>query len=271
MATLRLACQNEGALNSDRLAKAIEIVRTAGDGTLLHFQQDAAVDLKGDDSPVTIADQNGERLMRELLNEQFPGESVLGEEEGLTGSGDDRWVLDPIDGTKSFISGVPLYATLLSYECGGQPILGVVYLPALGEMFYAERGNGAYCNGNQLQVSQQTELKRVVMSTGSPTSLEKHNRLDGVMSIARQVMACRTWSDAYGHMLFASGRIQMMLDPVVSRWDISAVIPIVEEAGGIAMNFDGTSPLNDPSQSSELELVSVTPGLEELVTRTFQS
>lgn len=246
-------------------------MRTAGDGTLLHFQQNAAVDLKGDDSPVTIADQNAERLMRQLLSEQFPGESVLGEEEGLTGSGDDRWVLDPIDGTKSFISGVPLYATLLSYEQAGQPILGVVYLPALGEMFWAERGGGAFCNGKQIQVSNETELKRVVMSTGSPTSLEKYNRLEGAMSIARQVMACRTWSDAYGHMLLASGRIQMMLDPVVSRWDISAVIPIVEEAGGVAMKFDGDKPLHDPAQSADLELVSVTPGLKDLVTRTFQS
>ncbi|QYK52929.1 MAG: hypothetical protein KF824_11795 [Fimbriimonadaceae bacterium] len=246
-------------------------MRTAGDGTLLHFQQNATVDLKGDDSPVTVADQNAERLMRQLLSEQFPGESVLGEEEGLTGSGDDRWVLDPIDGTKSFISGVPLYATLLSYEQDGQPILGVVYLPALGEMFWAERGGGAFCNGIQIQVSNETDLKRVVMSTGSPTSLEKYGRLEGAMSIARQVMACRTWSDAYGHILLASGRIQMMLDPVVSRWDISAVIPIVEEAGGVAMKFNGGKPLNDPAQSGDLELVSVTPGLKDLVTRTFQS
>lgn len=246
-------------------------MRIAGDGTLLHFQQDAAVDLKGDDSPVTIADQTAERLMRELLSEQFPGESVLGEEEGVTGSGNDRWVLDPIDGTKSFISGVPLYSTLLSYEIAGQPVLGVVYFPALGEMFWAERGQGAFCNGSPIRVSTETNLKRVVMSTGSPTSLDKYGRLEGVMTIAHQVMASRTWSDAYGHMLVASGRIQMMLDPVVSRWDISAVIPIVEEAGGIAMKFDGANPLNDPSQSSELELVSVTPGLKDLVTRTFQS
>lgn len=246
-----------------RLAKAIEIAVEAGRGTLLHFQRGLDVELKGDESPVTVADKEAEALVRRKIAEMFPGEEILGEEEGQTGTGDTRWVVDPIDGTKSFVSGVPLYSTLLAYEVEGRPVLGVVYFPALDEVFYAERGSGAFLNGRQIAVREGGDLNRSVVCSGSMQSLKKYGRLEGMMGFSEPMMAHRTWGDAYGHMLVASGRVQAMVDPVVSRWDVSAVIPIVEEAGGIAMRFDGGDVLDGSRPDGELELLSLTPGLRD--------
>ena len=122
-----------------RLRFALDAVRKAGQSTLEHFQSGLAVEYKSDASPVTVADKNAEAILRAAINHAYPGETILGEEQGLTGTGDTRWIIDPIDGTKSFICGVPLYATLLSYEVDGQPILGVSYFPALDEMVYERK------------------------------------------------------------------------------------------------------------------------------------
>lgn len=252
-----------------RLAKAIEIAVEAGVGTLDYFNKGVGVELKGDDSPVTAADKGAEALVRRRLAEFFPGEVVLGEEEGQAEAGETRWVVDPIDGTKSFVCGVPLYSTLLSYEVEGQPVLGVVYFPALDELFYAERGGGAFWNHRQMRVMEQPEMNRCVVCSGSLNSLEKYGRLEGVMRLAKPMMAHRTWSDAYGHMLVASGRVQAMLDPVVSRWDVSAVIPIVEEAGGVCMKFDGSDVLDGRLPDNRLELISTVPGLKSTIMESF--
>jgi histidinol-phosphatase len=252
-----------------RLAKAIEIAVEAGVGTLAHFNKGVGVELKGDSSPVTAADKGAEALVRRRVAEMFPGEVILGEEEGQAEAGDTRWVVDPIDGTKSFVCGVPLYATLLSYEVEGRPVLGVVYFPALDELFYAERGGGAFWNHKPIRVQEQPEMNRCVVCSGSLNSLEKYGRLEGVMNLAKPMMAHRTWSDAYGHMLVASGRVQAMLDPVVSRWDVSAVIPIVEEAGGICMKFDGSDVLDGGLPDHQLELISAVPGLKTAIMESF--
>src|SRR5579862_7332397 len=132
---------------SPRLAFAIDAATKAGRSTLAHFQTGVGFDRKSDASPVTIADRMAERMIREAIAREFPGDQILGEEEGGDTEVADRWVLDPIDGTKSFVAGVPLYATLVSYEKGFVPQLGVVFLPALNELIYAERGGGALWNG----------------------------------------------------------------------------------------------------------------------------
>src|ERR1051326_7822933 len=119
---------------SPRLAFAIDIAMLAGRSTLAHFQTGVAVDIKGDSSPVPVSDRNAERMIREEIGRRDPNDSILGEEEGASGSGEDRWVVDPIDGTKSFVCGVPIYATLVAYEEAGEPILGVCYFPALDDM-----------------------------------------------------------------------------------------------------------------------------------------
>lgn len=223
---------------SPRLAFALESAVEAGKLTLAWFQGTAGFELKSDDSPVTAADRAAERRLRERIELAFPGEAVLGEEEGGV-TGRNQWVIDPIDGTKSFVCGVPLYAVLLSYEDAEGPQVGVSYFPALDWLVYAERGRGAFANGRPIRVSQVTQLNQVVVCSGAHRSMEQYSRNEGFQKIARQVMATRTWGDAYGHCLVASGRAQAMVDPVVAPWDLSAVGLIVEEAGGKFTDFSG--------------------------------
>lgn len=217
---------------------------------MAHFQTGASVDLKADASPVTIADREAESLLRRAIEASYPGDAILGEEEGLSGAGDTRWVIDPIDGTKSFISGVPLYATLLSYEVDGIPVLGVSYFPALDEIVYAERGKGAFWNGRPCRVSQRQALAGSVLSCGSHASMAKHGRAEGLAALAQRTLATRTWTDAYGHALVATGRIDAMIDPVLAPWDISAMEVIIEEAGGTFTDFEGQPHPRDCAVSS---------------------
>lgn len=235
---------------SPRLAFALETAHQAGRQTLSLFQTGAEVLIKDDATPVTQADREAEKLIRAAIQAKYPGETVLGEEQGLQGASDDRWVIDPIDGTKSFICGVPLYATLLSYEQAGEPVLGVCYFPALDEMVYAERGQGARWNGRAARVSGQSSLKGSRISSGSLASMKRYRRLDGLLSLSEDAILVRTWGDAYGHALVATGRIDMMLDPTVSRWDISAMSVIVREAGGRFTDFKGNDPLTTEAISS---------------------
>lgn len=235
---------------SPRLAFAIEAAVKAGRSTLSHFQTGTAVDLKHDFSPVTEADRNAERMLREEIGRLYPGEAILGEEEGAHGEGEDRWVLDPIDGTKSFICGVPLYATLLAYEIEGDPILGVCYFPALDELLYAEKGGGAWWNGRPAHVSADTSVGGSVITCGSLGTMGRTGRLEGFRMLEERAMAARTWSDAYGHALVATGRVAAMLDPLVARWDVSAMAVIVREAGGRFTDFSGSDFLADEALSS---------------------
>ncbi len=235
---------------SPRLAFALDAAQQAGRLTLSHFQTGTTVEIKADQTPVTRADKEAEQLIRNLIEAKYPGETVLGEEQGLQGASDDRWVIDPIDGTKSFVCGVPLYATLLSYEQAGEVVLGVCYFPGLDEMVYAELGQGTFWNDRQARVSSQSDFNGAKISCGSVSSMDKHGRLRGLMAISRHSMATRTWGDAYGHALVATGRIDLMLDPIVSRWDISAMSVIVREAGGRFTDFNGNENLASEAVSS---------------------
>lgn len=178
-------------------------------------------------------------MIREAIEKSFPGEAILGEEEGLTGESLSRWVIDPIDGTKSFVCGVPLFATLLSYEFEGSPIVGVAFFPALDDVVYASHASGAFWNGTPCHVSTTSELSRSAIATGSLGSMQEYGRLQGLLRLVEKGPVMRTWGDAYGHMLVATGRAEAMIDPVVAHWDISAVALIVEEAGGRFTDFHG--------------------------------
>jgi histidinol-phosphatase len=235
---------------SPRLAFALEAAFVAGRSTLGHFNTGVAVESKADSTPVTIADREAERLIRKSIEAKFPGESILGEEEGGDRTGSDRWVIDPIDGTKSFVCGVPLYATLLSYEQDGEPLLGVCYFPALNEMLYAERGTGAYWNGRLCRVSSNSDLASGYISSGSPGSMISYGRWDGFRRLIKATRGTRTWSDAYGHALVATGRVDAMIDPVVNIWDISSMAVIVREAGGTFTDFSGSEKLSTEAISS---------------------
>jgi myo-inositol-1(or 4)-monophosphatase len=249
---------------SPRLTLALDAAYKAGRLTLRYFQTGVAVDIKSDDTPVTAADRESEALIRSEIERAYPGEPVLGEEQGLIGAGDDRWVVDPIDGTKSFVAGVPLYAVLLSYEVSGDPQIGVCYFPALDEMLFAEKGQGAFLNGRSIRVSGRTEIKGSTLTCGSIQSFWRQGRLDTLMAAAKSAQALRTWCDAYGHALVASGRADAMLDPIVNRWDISAVSLIVREAGGKFTGFEGDEALGS-------EAISATPVIHATLVRAFNA
>jgi len=229
-----------------RLALAVEIAKEAGDITLKYFRRDDLnVELKCDDTPVTAADRQAEKLMRQRIAAAFPSDGILGEElsEQLGTSGF-RWILDPIDGTKSFIHGVPLYSTLIGVECEGQSVLGVIRIPALDECVYAARGLGAwYVRAGEpprsAQVSQQKTLSNSLFLTSEVLSFDKTNRraaFDRLQSAARLT---RTWGDGYGYLMVATGRADLMVDPVMALWDAAALQPILEEAGGTFTDWQG--------------------------------
>ncbi len=246
-----------------RLAFAIETARSAGGSTLSLFGAGAKYEMKADDSPVTQADLEAERIVRSEIERRYPGEPVLGEEMGGEDTAN-RWTVDPIDGTKSFIAGVPAYATLLSYEEGGEPVVGVCYFPALDEIVYAAKGEGAFWNGEPCQVSGETELGRSILCAGSHWTMAKTGRMAGFLSLAERALGTRGWGDAYGHALVATGRVEAMVDPIVNRWDVSAMSVIVREAGGSFTDFSG-------GEALALEAISCAPGVKEAVLEAFRA
>lgn len=246
----------------DRFEYAVEIAQRAGALTLKYFGRSIEVDTKSDMTPVTAADRAAEVLIREAVGLEFPNDKVFGEELGGEDA-QERWVVDPIDGTKSFICGVPLFATLISYEVEGVAEFGVAHFPALGETVAAKRGFGCTLNGAKCTASTSNNLNEAAVAIGSLATAQDAGRLAGVMRLARAVRTMRTWCDAYGHCLVATGRIEAMIDPRVATWDISAIGPIVEEAGAMFLDFDG-----NPNPAGEA--ISVCPSLGDEVLRAFR-
>lgn len=234
-----------------RLEFAVKIARQAGQFTLQHFRsRDLAVVRKGDGSPVTLADQGAEKLLREQISRQFPSDAILGEEFGETeGTSGFRWILDPIDGTKAFICGVPLYTTLVAVMHGDQPLAGVIYAPAVDELVYAAKGNGCWqviAGGapQRCQVSQVASLGDAVFLTTSVRSYTRDRQPGGRGVFDALTAACRvtrTWGDAFGYLLVATGRAEIMIDPVMNLWDAAALQPIIEEAGGKFFDWQGVA------------------------------
>ncbi len=230
---------------TDRFELARAAAEQAGRLTLGYFRRgDLAVEEKSDTSPVTIADRQAEQLLRAEIAKRFPHDAILGEELGeQAGTSGYRWVLDPIDGTKSFIRGVPLYGTLVGVERDALPLIGVAYIPALDECIYAARGQGAwYVQGSDppraARVSSRATLAEALLcssDTRSPTAAKRaaYERLQQAAKISR------TWGDCYGYLLVATGRADVMIDPLMNVWDAAAVEPIVVEAGGTFTDWQG--------------------------------
>ena len=231
---------------SARLELALAAAREAGEITLKYFRENNyAVELKRDQSPVTIADRSAEQHLRNRIAAAFPGDAILGEEfPERSGDSGFRWILDPIDGTKSFISGVPLYGALIGVEQEGRSVVGVIHLPALSETAYAAKGQGAwFVRGDRspspARVSQTPRLADSLFCTSEIKSFAKSGRcqafdeLDGVCRLAR------TWGDCYGYLLVATGRADLMVDPLMNVWDCAALQPIIEEAGGTFTDWQG--------------------------------
>jgi histidinol-phosphatase len=229
-----------------RLDWAVTIAREAGRITLEHFRRDdLVVERKGDDSPVTVADRRAEEHLRRRIAEGFPDDAILGEElPERPGTSGYRWILDPIDGTKSFIHGVPLYSTLVAVERDGEPLLGVIRIPALDETVYAAVGGGAwYCAGDltplPAKVSQVGSLAESLFLTSEVASFDEIGRHEVYDRLQAASRLSRTWGDAYGYLMVATGRAEVMVDPVVSVWDVAAVQPVIEEAGGRFTDWHG--------------------------------
>jgi len=219
---------------------AVEVAWRAGRVTLAHFQTGIAAEAKADASPVTVADREAERLARELIEARFPQDGILGEEFGATRpDAARRWILDPIDGTRSFVRGVPFYGVMLALEEGGEAVLGVLHFPALGETVYAARGEGCWWDGRRARVSAVDRLEDAVVLTTDVENIEARGFGAGWERLRRRVSFVRTWGDCYGHALVATGRAEAMLDPILSPWDAAALRPIVEEAGGVYTDWTG--------------------------------
>jgi histidinol-phosphatase len=220
---------------------AVDIAREAGAVTQRHYQGSFVAERKADNSFVTIADREAEAYLRTRITQAFPDDSILGEEEGEQSNSSNRqWILDPIDGTYSFVHGVALYAVLIGLEIEGEPILGVVNLPALSELVYAARGLGCFWNGEPAHVSATTSLDQALLLSTDFGSCAAYGFGPAAEALQRQVHARRTWGDAYGHVLVATGRADIMLDPVMNVWDCAPLLPILEEAGGTFTDWGGT-------------------------------
>src|SRR5713226_7112597 len=219
---------------------AARLAREAGDITQRHFKGSFVAERKADNSFVTIADREAERNLRISIERTFPDDGILGEEEGeKIGTSQRRWIIDPVDGTYSFVHGVPLYAVLIGLEIDGESVLGAVNLPALNELVYAARGLGCFWNGEPARVSATKSLSEALLLATDFGTAEQHGFGRAAGTLRRQVNARRTWGDAYGHVLIATGRADIMLDPVMNVWDCAALLPILEEAGGTFTDWKG--------------------------------
>ena len=223
----------------DLLAVAADAAYLGGRRTLSYFNCNVAVEIKADNTPVTMADRESEQVIRARIQRSFPGHTVVGEEGGTKpGDADYRWIIDPIDGTKTFICGVPFYGVLIGVEVRGKPSVGACYLPAFDEMVTAASGLGCHWNGRTARVSNVSRLEDAALLTTNITSATA--RSDVYEKLAAKTKLHRTWGDCYGYVLVATGRADIMIDPEMNPWDCAPFGPIFEEAGGHFTTWDGT-------------------------------
>ncbi|MBI2824664.1 MAG: histidinol-phosphatase [Planctomycetia bacterium] len=232
---------------SDRLHLAKAIALEAGAIALRYFCQDNyQVEWKRDASPVTVADREAEHHLRRRIAAAFPADAILGEEHGeQPGTSGLRWILDPIDGTKSFISGVPLFGTLVAVEHDGRGVVGVVHIPALAETVYAAVGGGAWHTRGEspprpARVSDKRALADGLFCTSDVKGFGEIGRESAYGRLQAASRLCRTWGDCYGYVLVATGRAELMVDPRMNVWDCAALQPVLEEAGGTFTDWQGT-------------------------------
>jgi histidinol phosphatase-like enzyme (inositol monophosphatase family) len=219
---------------------AVDAAWQAGQITLSHFQTGVAVEQKADETPVTIADRGAEELLRRLIEDRFPDHAIVGEEYGETDRDSAyRWIIDPIDGTRSFIHGVPLYGVLIGLEIAGENVVGVMHFPGLGEMVAAARGHGCRWNGRPARVSDVSRLDQALVAYTENAGFADYGRAEAWARLQAASHTQRGWGDCYGHCLVATGRAEVMLDPILSVWDCAALVPILVEAGGTFTDWDG--------------------------------
>jgi myo-inositol-1(or 4)-monophosphatase len=223
------------------LTCARQLVRRAGAITLNYYNKGIRHDLKADETPVTAADRATEEFIRSEIERIYPSHAIVGEEFGQrAGEGKPcRWIVDPIDGTKSFLKGVPFYSVLLALEIEGIARVGAVCFPALNEVLCAADGLGCWWNDKPAHVSEVSEWKQAVFLYTSWSGFRTKQRLDVFENLHKECFFGRGWGDAYGYHMVATGRAEVMLDPSVSIWDVAPFVPIFREAGGFFGSWSG--------------------------------
>jgi histidinol-phosphatase len=234
-------------LNAD-LELALSLADAADQITMRHFQSATlSVRTKSDRTPVSEADEAVERVIRERLAKERPDDGIVGEEFGTshvgptlsrpgpTESGPHVWIIDPIDATKNYIRGVPVFGTLIALENA----IGVISAPAMNRRWWAVRGEGAFCNGRQIAVSRIDSIADAAMGYDSITDFDAHGLTNQFLALVRRCGRSRGFGDFWAHMLVAEGALDIAVEPVVSHWDMAAVQVIVEEAGGRFSNLHG--------------------------------
>lgn len=250
------------------LLEAVEtLARLGGERARAAFGSRVTVETKRDGTPVTEVDRATERVMREWLERHFPEDGIVGEELGEVRAGAARrWFIDPIDGTKAFVRGVPLWGTLVGVAEGERVLAGAIFIPAMDELVCAERGRGCWWNGQRSQVSATARLADATVLTTELRSLPYE-----VERVCRRAAVSRTWGDCYGYVLLATGRADVMIDPVMNPWDAVALQPVIEEAGGVftdragkATAFGGSVWATNAALASEVRALLDAPRVEDV-------
>jgi myo-inositol-1(or 4)-monophosphatase len=206
-----------------------------------------SVESKSDNSPVTLADKKAEEVMRHLIEKNYPKHGIIGEEFGDTNSGAEfTWILDPIDGTKSFICGAYSFGTLIGLLKNGQPILGVYNHPILNDFLVGDNFETTI-NGVKTSIKNCDKLSDAVLLTTDHLNIEKYQNIEKFNSLIKKVKLYRNWGDCYGYYLLATGYADIMIDPIMSPWDLLPLIPIIKGAGGVITDYQGNDPVKGKS------------------------
>jgi histidinol phosphatase-like enzyme (inositol monophosphatase family) len=227
---------------------ALELARASGEFIRPYFARpDLAVELKSDRTIVTAADRGAEKLMREMIQRRFPEHGILGEEYGAERvDAEYVWVLDPVDGTISFAAGVPLFGTLIALQHRGQPVLGIIHQPVLGELVVGD-GTTTTCNGRAVRCTTTTRVEAAMVLTSGLENISRYQNSSAFFAFAAGAKTFRGWGDCYGYLMVATGRADVMCDPIMNPWDIAALIPVIRGAGGTITDWHGGDPVNAKS------------------------
>jgi histidinol phosphatase-like enzyme (inositol monophosphatase family) len=217
-----------------------EVARRAGEVAMRWYRRGVEVETKADGSPVTAADRAAEEFAREWISSRFPDDGVIGEE--LPAHRPDarrRWFVDPIDGTRSFVAGTPLWGTLVAVCEGDDVLAGAIACVAAGETVAAAINEGCWRDGSRCSVSTVSELARATVLTTDERFTPTPHRRDGWVALSNQANTSRTWGDCYGYLLVATGRAEVMVDGIMTPWDAAALLPVITEAGGVFVDYNG--------------------------------
>ena len=241
-----------------------ELAHASAEVILPYFgRHDVGLEMKSDESPVTLADRGAEEAMRRLIERRFPGHGIVGEEFGtVRGDAEFVWVLDPIDGTKSFISAVPLFGTLIGLLHEGRPVLGCIHQPVLRQLMIGD-GTTTTLNGTPVRVREGVPLGQATVLFSDPIHPAKYQDGGRFATVCETARLVRSWGDCYGYLLVAAGWADVMLDPIMNPWDLQPIVPIIRGAGGVVTDWQG-----GPADRMEANsCIAAAPGLHPEVAR----